>query len=281
MWFLFAIISGFFFSSLNILERYLLKDTDSDPIAFTFFFSLTCSILCFPIIFLDLKFSNDPKSWLILFTVCGLLSANNILNSMAVKYSNATIVGTIGKFRIVWVFLIGLILAYETWSHAKGLGIFLTIIAGIILVAKFDQNSSFKGTVYAFTSTLFGGIAIALYTPLLDEFSVFTLTFLVFLFPTMINFVVLKNRIQRIKTQYKKQTWRLLVVGLFGAIANIAVITAINEGEASRVLVIVEAMFILVLIGEHFLLKNKTQIIRKSTAATLATIGAILMRIAS
>lgn len=279
MWFVFAVLSGFFFASLNLVERHLLKNDESDPLAFSFFFSFTSALLLLPFVFLDPQFSSSFLPWLLVIIVGLLLSAHNFLNFTAIKHTSASIVGTIGKFKVVWVFLLGLLVAQEVWSPYKGLGILLTLIAGIILVVKFNTKSSLKGIIYSFTATFFVATALVIYTPLLEEFNVLSLTFLIFTFPALINFIVMKNRIFRVKRQYNTHSWRLLVIGLMGVLGNIMLVEAINLGEASRVLVILEFLFILVLLGEHFILKDKTQVLRKGLAAVLATIGAILMRI--
>lgn len=279
MWFLFAILSGFFFASLNLIERHLLESDESDPLAFSFFFSFLSMLLLIPFVLFDPQFSSEFLPWLLVIIVSALLSANNFLNFTGIKYASASIVGTIGKFKIVWVFVLGLLLAQEVWSPYKGLGIFLTVLAGVVLVAKLNMGASLKGIIFAFVSTFFGAMALVIYTPLLKEFNVTTLTFLIFAFPAGINFIAMKGRIFRVQRQYNAYSWRLLIVSVFGVLGNIFIVAAINLGEASRVLVVVEFLFILVLLGEHYVLKDKTQVLRKGIAATFATIGAILMRI--
>lgn len=281
MWLLFAILSGFFFAALALVDRHLLKEKESDPLAFSFFFSFTSTLLLIPVVFYDPQFSSDILPWVLVIIVSALLSAGNFLNYIGVKHASASTVGTIRKFKVVWVFLLGLLLAYEEWSVYKGLGVLFTLIAGIIVVAKSDEPLSLKGCVYTFIATFFAAAAFVIYTPLLQDFNVLSLTFLIFAFPALINFMAMKNVIVRIKAKYNKQSWRLLVIGLLGVLANITFVAAVNLGETTRVLVIVEALFIVVLLGEHFILKDKKGILRKSAAAILAIMGAILIRIAS
>lgn len=279
MWLLFAITSGFFFAALNLVERHLLKDKDSDPFAFSFFFSFTSTLFLLPVVLYQPQFSTELKPWLLVVALSLLIAVGNLLSFTSIKYVSASIVGTISKFKIVWVLLLGLWFAYEVWSPYKGLGVLLTLIAGIILIGKFGGDMNLKGVVLAFLSTFFGAVAIVIYTPLLKDFNVFTLTFLVFAVPAVINFFMMKKSVLRIRKKFKKDSWKLFLIGFIAVLANLTIISAINFAEASRVLVVVEALFILVLLGEHFLLKEKTQIMRKGLAAVIATIGAILMRI--
>lgn len=280
MWLLFALLSGFFYTGLNLFQRHILKGNDSDPFAHSFFFSLVSMIVVAPFMLYNPQFATDLFSWLLVLVMGVFVAVQNFLSFSGTKFASLSIVGTIAKLRIIWVFLLGLLLAYEIWSPYKGLGILLTVIGGIIMVLRFNQKAEFKGILFAFFATFFYAAVIIIYTPLLQSFNVVTLTFLLFAVPTVINLFAMKNVVSRIQTSYKRESWKLIVVGFLSGLANLTIIAAINLGEASRVLVITEAFFILVLLGEHFILKEKTGVVRKSVAASFATIGAILMRIA-
>lgn len=279
-WMLFALISGSFYTIQGLLTRYLLRG-DRDAWAFSFYFSFVGALTSLPFLLFDPSFSYKISAWLILGLVGLLIMLQNYLAFKSTNYLEASVQGSINKLRLLWVLLIGVVFLGESLSLVKVIGTALTILAGLIIYFKKTKVESQKGFAFALSATFVYAIVIGLYKILFAEFNSATLTFFIFVIPAICNVLIMPNAIKRITLMAKKQGKEVFVATFFGGLANLAMNQALSIGEASRVLVIIEAFLLIVLIGEHFLLKEKEDVLKKVLSVVLATIGAILIRLAN
>jgi uncharacterized membrane protein len=89
------------------------------------------------------------------------------------------------------------------------------------------------------------------------------------------------NSIKRVTDMAKNSGKMVLIATFFGGLANLAMNHALSLGEVTQPLVIIEAFLIIVLVGEHFFLKERKETTRKIVAVILATIGAVLIRMSN
>lgn len=279
-WTLFALLSGSFYTIQSLLTRYLLRG-DRDAWAFSFYFSFVGALTSLPFLLFDPSFSYKISAWLILGLVGLLIVLQNYLAFKSTNYLEASVQGSINKFRLLWVLLIGVAFLGESLSLIKVVGTALTIFAGLIIYFKKTKVESQKGFAFALSATFFYAIVIGLYKILFQEFNSPTLTFFIFAIPAICNVLFMPNAIKRITLMAKQQGKEVFVATFFGGLANLAMNHALSIGEASKVLVIIEAFLLIVLVGEHFLLKEKEDMLKKVISVVLATIGAILIRLAN
>lgn len=121
-----------------------------------------------------------------------------------------------------------------------------------------------------------------LYEYLFDDFNTVSLTFFVTFLPAAIlNFVLMPRAVPRITKMYKENGRMVLAACGIGALANLAMNAGLAAGEATAVLVIMEAFLVLMLVGEHVILREKEQAWVKIVAVALAVCGAVLIRISA
>lgn len=114
MWLLFALLSGFFYTGYSLITRHLLKEENSDPWAFSFFFSMIGALISLPFIMADFKVATTPIPWIILIFVGILIVIHNLLLISSSKYLAPSLSGSITKFRLIWVMLLGIIILHES-----------------------------------------------------------------------------------------------------------------------------------------------------------------------
>ena len=274
---MFSIISGTFFAFSSLLARKVLKGK-KDAWAYSFWFSLIGTIISFFAILFDYRGSSNLPLWALLFFIGILIVVHNLLNFTASHYLEASIKGSITKFRLIWTFLIGVIFLHDELTLLKLAGTIFTVLAGLLVVFKYKKLKLSRGILFAFVATIIFSTVIALYKVVLQEFNPATLTFFVFLIPTVINFIIMPNSTTRIRKFFLEE-WRLLIpAATLAAFANLSMNFALAQGEISRVSVIIEAFLVVTLIGEHFILKEKKNWLIKLIAVILAVIGAVLIK---
>lgn len=279
-WLFFSLLSGLMYTVQGLMSRYILKG-QRDAWAFSFFFSLVGALTALPFMLWRPQLSQSPVHWLILVIVGGLIVSQNYLNFKATNFLEASVQGSLTKFRLLWILLAGVIFLHESFSPFKLAGTLLTIAAGLVIFAKKVDHQSKYGIGLTLSATLIYAIVILLYKILFAGFNSHTLTFFIFAIPALINILIMPNSISRILAMAKTQGRVVLIATMFGGWANLAMNQALAIGEASKVLVIIEAFLVIVLAGEVMILQEKKGLWKKILAVTLATAGAILIRLSN
>jgi drug/metabolite transporter (DMT)-like permease len=278
MWMFFAVLSGFLYTIQSLTTRHVLR-SHNDAWAFSFYFSAVGALVSLPFMLLSPKIGFTLSAWTLLIIAGLFIVGQNLLNFSSSKYLEASLQGAITKFRLIWVFLFGIVILHEHGTAAKTIGTILTVIAGLLILQKFKKPQSIQGIVYALAAAILYAIVIVLYKYLFASFNAVSLTFFIFLIPAIVNIVIMPQSISRIRRLYQDRKNAVLYACIAGGFANLAMNQALALGEASRVLVIIEAFLVLTFVGEHIFLKERTHSLIKIIAVSLATVGAILIRL--
>lgn len=279
MWLLFALLAGALYTTSGLITRNILKKDNNDAWAFSFYFSAVGALVSLPFMLSNLKISTQVEPWLIMIGVGILIVAQNLLSFASSKYISPSVGGSITKFRLVWVMILGIIILQESSNFFKIAGTLLTVTSGIIIMKKFLKPKDLKGIAFAFGATIFYAIVIILYKFLFSSFNSQSLTFFIFFIPMIINLIIMPNSIKRIYALAKNNLKMVFIGCTLGGLANLAMNKGLSLGEASKVLVTIESFLVITLIGEHFFLKERENLSVKIVAVILATAGAILIRL--
>lgn len=278
MWFLYALASGSFYTVSGLVTRYVLKE-HKDAWAFSFYFSAVGALVSLPFMLQSPKMPSISWLWLLMLGVGCMIVGHNWLNFSSSKYLEASVQGTVVKLRLVWAFIAGVLLLHEMWSVQKLIGTCFAIVAGLLIVKHFRKPESVKGVALSVASTFVYAAVIVLYKVLFKGFNAPTLTFFIFLIPTIINLIIMPNALSRVSALFRAKPIPIFLSCALGGFANLAMNQALVLGEISRVLVIIESFLVLTLIGEHVFLKEKEHLKIKLIAVLCAIIGAILIRL--
>lgn len=278
MWIIFSLLAGLFFTGMGLITRKILKGK-KDFWAFSLFFSAVGALTSLPFLILQPKIAHSLSLWILMIIVGILIVLNNFFEFKSANYLEASLQGVIKKFRLVWIFLIGIFVLHETFSLQKAIGTLLVILASILLAKKFNKSQSIFGIVLLFISTFFYSAFISLYKILFKEFNSQSLSFFVFFIPAIINLMIMPDSIKRVILLVKSNGKPAFFACFLSAIGNLAMSYALSIGEVSKVIVIIEAFLITTLIGEHLFLKEKSHLFTKIFVVVIVVIGAILIRL--
>jgi drug/metabolite transporter (DMT)-like permease len=279
MWFLFSVLAGALYTGEVLILRYLLRQ-QKDAWAFSFFYSLVGTVICLPFMLSAPVIPADAGVWVLALLVGLLIVGHNLLIFKASNFLEASLIGTLSKLRLVWVFILGVTLLQDPFNWQKLAGTLLAIIAGLVIMHNFKRPRSTTGVSLVLWATFLNAAVIILSKYLLGSFNAVSLTFFATFLPAVIfNFILMPRAIPRIKKLFKED-WRLVLLACaLGSLANLALNQALSLHDASSVLVIGEAFLVLVLVGEHIWLKEKEYLWVKLLSVALAVAGAILMQI--
>ena len=279
MWLLFASIAGMFYSTESLMGRHLLRD-QKDAWAFSFFYSLIGTLVALPFMLAARQVPANFLPWSLAFIVGLLIVAHNLMIFKSSNYLEASVVGSLSKVRYVWIFVLGILFLDNTFSLYKLLGIMFTISAGLVIIHKFRKPQSASGVTLVLVATLFNAAVVILTKYLLGSFNVASLTFFVTFLPaTILNLLLMPHAVKRTKKLFKSD-WRVICAACgLGAVANLALNKTLSLHEPNSVVIIGEVFLVVVLAGEHVVLKEKEQLWIKLLSIALAVLGAILIQV--
>ena len=277
MWLLLSFISGLLFSSQQILTRYVLKGSGKDAWAFSFFASAVGTLVSLPFILLKPQFGLSVNVWIVMIMVGLLIVLHNWFTFKSASYLPPSITGSLTKFRLIWIFIIGIVILGEAFSFGKVAGTLMIIIAGAVIVNLSKKEWSSTGIIYIFIATLIYGVLIMLYKFLYKEFNADSLTFFIFFIPALFNLMIMPKALIRIKRLYQTDGLKVISACIFGGLATIAMNYGLFLGEASRVVVIIESFLMITLAGESIFLKEKISLKIRLASVLLTVFGAVLV----
>ena len=279
MWFFFAALAGALYTAEMLLGRFLLRN-QKDAWAFSFFYSLVGMIIALPFMLYAPHVPTDLNKWLLAIVIGVLIVGHNLLLFKASNFLEASMVGALGKLRLVWIFVLSIMFLGATFSWSQLAGTILTIVAGLIIIHSFKRPKSITGVMLVLSSTILAALIIILTKYLLGSFNAVSLTFFATFLPaTILNFALMPHATSRIKKLFRNDRRVVLIACSFGAFANLALNQALSLNNANSVVVISEVFLVLVLAGEHLLLKEKEQLWIKLLAIGFAVTGAILIQV--
>ncbi len=278
MWLIFSVLAGAFYTGEALVMRYLLRQ-QKDAWAFSFFYSLVGAIVSFPFMLSAPVVPRGVNIWALAMLVGLLIVGNNLLLFKASNVLEASLIGTLSKLRLVWVFIMSVVLLHDPFSWQKLAGTLLAIVAGLVILHNFKRPKSIGGVSLVLWATLFNASIVILTKYLLGSFNAVSLTFFVSFLPAVVfNFILMPRASSRVKKLFRED-WRVVILAcVLGSLANLALNQALSLHDASSVLVINEAFLVLVLAGEHIWLKEKEYLWVKLLSVGLAVAGAVLIQ---
>ncbi len=277
MWFLFSSLAGILYTAEGLLQRHFLRQ-QKDAWAFSFFYSLVGAIVSFPFMLASPVLPTSIGPWLGALLVGLLIVGNNLLLFKAANHIEASIIGTLFKLKFVWIFGLSIIFLGSAFEWTKLGGVILTIAAGLLILHQFKRPKDNMGVSLVLLATVFNALLIIASKYLLDYFNAPSLTFFASFLPALLlNFILMPRATSRIRGMFKAD-WKVVFgICAVGAVANLALNQALSLHDATSVMIISEVFLVLVLAGEHLVLKEKEQLWVKLGSIVLAVAGAILI----
>jgi drug/metabolite transporter (DMT)-like permease len=279
MWVFLAILAGALFTAESLAQRKFLRGKN-DAWAFAFFYSLIGTIISFPVMLAAPELPHSLREWGIALFIGFLIVANNVLLFRATALLEVSFVGTLLKLRLVWVFVLGIVLLQDDFSWAKLAGTAAVILSGMMVAKHVRRPGSSSAVALVLTATIVNAAIIVVSSYLLESMNVASSTFFATFLPaTVLNFVLMPNARTRVTTMFNEHRRNVAFVCTLGALSNFALNGALATGDAGSVVVLNEAVLIFVVFGEHLILREKEYLGVKLIGIPLAVSGAVLIQL--
>ena len=281
-WFFLATISVIFYSLSTIVQRKMMAQDKSDPVASMIIFQFVVTIILF---FYTLLFGTGwpdiMKVWPFLLLNGVLVAIASLSMFQATKYTQAgeyTIISTFSAF--INLFVVTLFL-YETLTISK---IFCTIliVLSIFIITGFAKNKItwHKGHLYTLLSATAFGAVFASESYVASQIGVTQDLLIAFFLPGLFVLMFKPKALSQIKNLlnkdylFKIMSYSLLY--LLGAITIFAAYT--HGGDAGKIYGISNSSVIVTVILAAIFLGEKDRPFRKLLATLAAFAGIMLLR---
>lgn len=279
MWIALSLLAGALFTTENLAQRRFLRG-QSDAWAFAFYYSVVGAVISFVPMLSSPQLPSSWREWGLALLIGALIVGNNVLLFRATSELQVSFVGTLLKLRLVWVFLLGIFVLHDGFSWMRLAGTVVVISSGVLVARGLRSGGSTSGVALVLVATMFNASIIVTSSYLLESMNVVSFTFFATFLPAaMLNYALMPRARPRITEMFVQSRWKVILVCALGALSNFAFNGALATGDASRVVVMNEAVLIFVAFGEHLVLREKEYLNVKLVGIPLAVIGAVLIQL--
>ncbi|MBE6138995.1 MAG: hypothetical protein E7174_00620 [Firmicutes bacterium] len=249
--------------------------------ALTILIQIISSIICILMIPLfEIKFPTDYKVYIFLFLAIIFYTLNDRIGTTARSGLEASTYNILKQLSTVFMIIMGLLFFKEPFVSNKIIGASIIIISNILV---FYKKENFKFNKYLIQGILANiSLAIALFIDVnySKEFNLAFYVLLTFLIPLILIFIFEKIKIKEIVNEYKKAN--KIILFLTSISWTLMMISKLKSYELGNVIVVAPLTSLTVILNivvSYFLLKEKSNLIRKIIASILIIVGVILIKI--
>lgn len=225
------------------------------------------------------KFPTNFKVYILLLLAIIFYTINDRLGTTARKGLEASTYIILKQLSTVFMIFMGLLFFKEPFVLNKIIGSILIIFSNIIVFYKKENFKFNKHLILGIVANMSLAIALFLDVNNSNKFNLSFYVLLTFLIPMILIFLFEKTKIKDIAKEYKYSN--KLVLFLTGITWSIMMITKLKTyqlGSISIVAPLTSLTVILNIIVSYFLLKEKSNMLKKVIAGILIIIGIILIK---
>lgn len=279
-WFLLIVISVFLFAVSTILQRLLLKDDKSDPVAYSIIFQIIVGLIIgvFGFLFGSMNFSNIKPVFFNILLMTLLYILANVFTFKALKKIEASEYTIIFSSRVLFTIIASSIFLREKLTFQQFGGAMLILVAIFLATYNKTKIRFGKGELLALLGAMSIGFETTNDRMILSSMKLYPFVTIAFIVPAIVMLFIFPKSLPKMKIFLdKKLLSRMLTFSFLYAISSITFFAALQIGNNSSQIAVINqtSTIVIVLLGIIFL-KERFNIINKLLAAVLSVIGVIL-----
>lgn len=281
-WQLLVAISVITFSFSTILQKILLKDNKSDPVAYSIVFQILVGLLIFVYAvsrgFRIPDFTNLYLNVILLIILYGVANAYIF---KALKYSEASEFTVLFATRTLWTILGAIIFLKEKVNINIIIGAVFIFISILLISWKKHKIKINKGQFYSIIAAVFFGLAFVNDAYILrNKIDVPSYLAIGFILPALAMWLVNIKLTVKMKPLFEPKTLvRLFILAVIYSISAITIFIAYQLGKnAAQIAPLNQTSTILTGILGILILKETAGVYKKIIASIIAFIGVVLIK---
>jgi len=279
-WYFFVSLAVASFSVITIMQRLILKESNSRPLAFAIFTQFLTGIIITIIGFAttEMRFPENVPLWNLLL-VPVTYGVGMIFSYSGLKLLEASKFVLVFSMRIVFSIIGASFFLHETLDFLQLFGVALVLFGVILVNLQHESAKNRKGELFTLIASFFFGVGMVNDRFLLASFDVYPYVSFGFFAPALLIAIIQPKEIMQIKTFLQKRLLikSLLVCVLF-TIGAIGFNTALKTGPGTpQVLVANTTNIIFTVILSMIVLKERSHLLKKLIATALTFIGLLFV----
>lgn len=280
-WQVYISLSVFFYSVVTLLQRVLVKEKDSSPIAYSIFFQLLTGgmVLIIGFLFTDMSLPNLGPLLpnLVLMTVLYGIGTAAIFESL--KRTEASKFIVIFSSRALFTILASSLIILEGLTFNQFIGAFFVLGGVVVVNLKSTRFSLGKGELFGLVAAICYGFTTTNDRYLLQHLSVYPYLVMAFILPALFMITLFPREVSNVKLILKKKFLQgILVLSATDVISSLlfflALQTSINSSQIGAINI--TSIIVTALLAVIFL-KERENIPKKVLGAVLSFAGLLLL----
>ena len=280
-WQVLVALSVILYSVSVLLQRVILKESNSKPIAYSIFYQFLIGIFMAvaALFFGGMHLPNLSPLIFNLILMAFFWGFSNIFVFKSLKQTEASKFTIIFSTRAFFTILASSLLLKELLTVKQFIGV-LFIFLGVVLVnLKFRKFSFKKGEIFALIGAICFGLANSNDRYLLKHFKLYPYMAVCFIIPSLVMSLIYPKELKHIKLFLgKKILTKVILLCAFYGLAALTFFAALQIGSNSSQIASIglSSVIVTVLLSIIFL-KEKKDFVKKGMAAILSFIGLLLL----
>lgn len=276
---IFAVLSSLTQGFKKLLHRSVLEHEDS--VAYAFIYQTLSALLLVPFLFFDFGIPN-VFSWHILLVLLSAILWTLIAYFGFKSYSklDVTIKTIFGESKVLFAFILSIIILRETVTLTKFLGVFIVFIGILIISHKKGEKWGHlknKAVIYSLIASFLTAVVVIVDKYAQSYYSATTYSFLVYFIPAILFFPFAISKKKELNSILKNGFWQILAAAVLSTVSYYLMLKAFSLADAGVVYTITRASILVTIVGGIIFLKEKTDITKRIFVGILILIGVILL----
>lgn len=264
----------------TLLQKMLLKDDGSDPIAYSIVFQIfTAIIIGIYILFTGFHLPNIVLLWPNLLAMIFLYAIAGIFSFKSIHFIEASEFTIVYSARSLWAIFTAVLFLSEHFLLLQFIGIFLVLVSIVMVSYKERKFVINKGTWWGLVAACATGIAFVNDAYILRTSSVISYEFLAFLLPALAIWLFNPKSTKHMKKFFHGPTlFKTFLFALLYAIGAFAIYTAYTVARnAAELMAVSQLSTIITVLLAIVFLKESSNLFKKLIAAAIAFAGVVLI----
>jgi drug/metabolite transporter (DMT)-like permease len=282
LWIYYAVSSVIFFVVLALIQR-AISVNSKFPRAMSVVYNLIAAVFALIIFgftggFSEFQLPTQKEAYIYLGIAVTMYALFERGRFLAAKLLDASIYATVGNVSLVVAFVGATLIYGEAMTVSKQIGAALVLVSLILVSLQKvrPKEFSFKGLFLAIIISVFLGIGWMLDKKGTIYFSANNYVMLGWVLPVILIYLPYVKT-KEIVYEFKRSNWKLALMSLLNVIGYYLQLKALELGDATRVIPIVQSSAVITVVLGIILLKETDFVGRKIVAGILAFIGSYFL----
>jgi uncharacterized membrane protein len=262
-----------------LLQRRLMHEDKSDPIAYAIVFQALVGIitLVYAVVF-GFHSPDVGRYWLPILLTFLLYAAGTVAGAFTLQKIQASVYSVLFATNAIWVMAISLPLFHTKITPMQVIGVVLVFISMIFLIERGTKFKLDRGIVLGLVTGLIYGLATVAWVYVDKHADPASWSAMSFLGPALVVLLLRPGSVKKMAPFKQKNVFfRLLLLGTLYSVSALTILMAYKEGNASLIAPLQQASIVTTVLLAIVFLHERNRLWRKVAATALCFLGVLLI----